>query len=115
MHKQVASKIVSNSLCVGCGVCSGVCSSKVLKMQWIDNGDLVTTVKGECPSGCSIYLQVCPFSDDPPNEDQIATSLFSKYSGIMHDSYMGYYLTSYVGYSTNTGHRERGAPGGIAT
>ena len=75
-HKQVVNQIVENDLCIGCGVCAGVCPSKLLTMDWVANGDLAVSIEGECPPSCSLCLDVCPFVDGNPNEDQITEIKF---------------------------------------
>lgn len=115
LHLDVASKIVSNGICRGCGVCAGVCPSKVLEMAWREDGDRVCIKVGECPPKCDLCLRVCPFNDQIHNESTLAEERFGAIPGIYHDEAVGYYLSSYVGYSLMAGHRSRGSSGGICT
>ncbi|HWG42395.1 MAG TPA: Coenzyme F420 hydrogenase/dehydrogenase, beta subunit C-terminal domain [Gemmataceae bacterium] len=57
------------------------------------------------------YLEVCPFSNQSPNEDDIAQQLFAG----PHDPNVGYHLASYVGYVAEGGYRQRGTAGGFVT
>ena len=115
MYFDVISKISNNDLCVGCGVCAGICPSKVLKMSWQDNGDRVPIKIGECPPKCDLCLRVCPFNDQPHNENTLGEESFATISGIQYHELVGYYLSSYVGYSTMADHRSCGASGGMCT
>ena len=63
-HKQVVSEIVDHDLCIGCGICAGVCPSNILKMGLRLNGDLAPSIDGECPPSCSACLKVSPFTDE---------------------------------------------------
>ncbi|OQB85814.1 MAG: F420H2 dehydrogenase subunit F [Planctomycetes bacterium ADurb.Bin126] len=66
-----------------------------------------------CGKSCRLCRQVCPFSDDLPDEDALAQELFAGVPGIARHPITGYYLGAMVGYSL--AHRERGASGGLAT
>lgn len=115
MHLDVTSKVVSNDICRGCGVCAGVCPSKALEMSWQENGDRVPIKVGECPPECDLCLRVCPFNDQAYNECTLAEERFGAIPGIQHDEAVGCYLSAYVGYSTVAGHRSRGSSGGMCT
>jgi len=115
VHQDVISKIVSNDLCIGCGVCAGVCPSKVLEMNWQENGDRAPIKVGGCPPKCDLCLRVCPFNDQSHNESTLAAERFGALQGIQHDEAIGYYLSIYVGYSTTADHRARGSSGGMCT
>lgn len=115
MHRDVVSGIVGNDVCVGCGLCAGICPSRVLKMAWQDNGDRVPVKVRECAPECSLCLRVCPFSDQACYEDALAKERFGRILQVQHDQTVGYYLSTYVGYSATADHRSRGASGGMCT
>ena len=114
-HPDVTSKIVENGVCIGCGVCAGVCPSKVLEMTWQENGDRVPIKVEACPSKCDLCLRVCPFNDHASDEDSLAIERFGEIPGIQYDEAVGYYLSTYVGYSAIGEQRSQGSSGGMAT
>jgi coenzyme F420 hydrogenase subunit beta len=115
MHLDVISRIVSNDVCRGCGVCAGVCPSNALEMTWQGNGDRVPIKLRECPPKCDFCLRVCPFNDQAYTESTLAEERFGAVPCIQHDESVGYYLSAYVGYSTIAAHRSRGSSGGMCT
>lgn len=115
MHAQTILAIVDNDLCVGCGVCAGCCPSNNLRMHWKDNGDRSPALMGECPPHCKICLKVCPFGPSSNSEDRLALARFAGIEGITQYKEIGYYLSTFVGYSCRGDQRERGASGGMAT
>lgn len=115
VHLNMIFKIINNDICRGCGVCAGVCPSKILEMAWQENGDRVPIKVEECPPRCDLCLRVCPFNDQDNNESTLAEECFKTIPGVQHDEAIGYYLATYVSYSTVAGHRSRGSSGGMCT
>jgi len=107
--------IVKNDMCIGCGICAGVCPSECLEMQWSARGELIPVKVEDCCQQCGICIKVCPFSDSDINQDKIAEKRFSKISDVNFQTEIGYYLECYVGYSLRNKQREFGASGGMAT
>ena len=58
MKKNVISEIVEHQLCIGCGISAGVCPSRILKMDWKDNGETSPKLLGSCPNVCDICLNL---------------------------------------------------------
>ncbi len=115
MKPNVIEKVVQNNICIGCGVCSGVCPANVLRMEFNKYGEYNPVESPGCLKNCKLCLEVCPFYDQNENEDDLASDNFSGIEGIKHLKETGYYLDSYVGYSNANDHRGNGASGGIAT
>ncbi|MCK4851748.1 MAG: 4Fe-4S dicluster domain-containing protein, partial [Candidatus Omnitrophica bacterium] len=114
--KNVCTEVVANDLCIGCGICAGLCPSGALDIEFNGSGEYVARVDGaRCREQCSICLRVCPFADREDDESTIGGGLFGGAAGIRHTPETGYYLGAFVGYSTTDGHRENGASGGMAT
>jgi len=113
---SICAGVVAHDLCIGCGLCAGVCPQKTLEMRFNEFGEYVAVdVKGTCSKDCDICLRVCPFSDQVENEDALAEKIFADIPDIEHRTETGYYLSSLVGYSNLNGHRANGASGGLAT
>lgn len=112
MKLNVISEIVESDLCIGCGVCAGVCPQEVLKMRDNKYGEYIPYETQKCHLGCGICLEVCPFNNNE-NETQIGAKIYGTLEGIKYLPEVGHYFESYVGYSNNF--RNCGASGGITT
>lgn len=111
---NVCTNVVPKDLCIGCGVCAGVCPTGTLEMRWSDQGLRIPIDHGQCSPKCTRCLQVCPFVDSGKTEDEIAEALYGHLPGVGHRSESGYYISTYWGYSTGDT-RTNGASGGLAT
>ncbi|MCE5305746.1 4Fe-4S dicluster domain-containing protein [bacterium] len=105
-------EIVKNDLCIGCGTCAGICSRKVLEIQDNEYGEYIPTEVQACDSGCGLCLEVCPFGNNE-NETQMGAKIYGSIERVKYLFETGYYLDSYVGYSTNF--RQSSASGGMTT
>jgi coenzyme F420 hydrogenase subunit beta len=111
---KVISVVVQNDLCIGCGICVPVCPSKVLEMDWNENGFLIPNLSGDCDSSGEC-LKVCPFNpfptDEVSTENELA-KLFLREAPNFHQK-VGKYYNTYVGYSEK--YRLTSSSGGLAT
>ena len=112
---NVTNLTVENDYCIGCGVCAGVCPYNNLHMGWSPKGELIPHKNNFCNDKCSICLDICPFNNHEINQDDIASSLFSKTHNIKYNENTGYYLNCYVGFQKDTSKRLKSASGGLAT
>lgn len=113
---NVCTEVVEHDLCIGCGMCAGVCPKGTLQIQWNDYGGYSPQdTKSRCSESCHMCLRACPFYDQDDNEDTIANELYGNIPGIRYKPEAGYYLNNYVGYSNVADHRKNGASGGLAT
>lgn len=108
--------VVKNDLCIGCGACVALCARHHLAID-MEQGGLykVKRQHGNCPDKCGLCIQVCPFGEGNPNEDDLATSLFSCETAPDYIPVMGYVLSTWVGYSKRIDQRLSGASGGLTT
>lgn len=111
---NVCSEIVPRGLCIGCGVCSGLCPVDNLCMEWTVEGMMQPVDQGKCLPECHRCLHVCPFADQTEDEDVIANACFGDIPGIQRTSEVGWHLKSYVGFAGGS-YREHGASGGMAS
>lgn len=101
-------------LCIGCGVCSGICPAQQITMDWNQEGQWAPQGGKDCLSQCGLCRQTCPFGPDAVNETVIGERLFGGYPNIQYQPELGYFIGTYVGYVEHGGFRERGASGGLA-
>ena len=106
--------VVNGGYCIGCGACASVNGSPI-QMKLDDDGRIQATwdFSRQHSNPITSLQSVCPFSDEGPNEDQIAEELFGK-DCTYHDQ-IGYYLSSYAGYVSEGEFRDRGSSGGMGT
>jgi coenzyme F420-reducing hydrogenase beta subunit len=107
--------IVKSGYCIGCGACCSVQGSN-LKMAFDEHGQYKPSVSDTAPLEAAAHqkaLEICPFSDHGPNEDQIGESLYG--SSNKHHSMLGYYGELYIGHARAGGIREIATSGGIIT
>ena len=115
MSDTVFSKIVAQGLCIGCGVCAGVCPENLLSIKFNEFGEYNACEDKPCDVNCGLCLKVCPFFSENENEDVLAKELYANIPEIQHRKETGYYLRSYYGYSLENDHRANGASGGLTT
>ncbi|KXS41972.1 MAG: 4Fe-4S ferredoxin [Methanolobus sp. T82-4] len=111
--KSTIESIVNNNLCIGCGICAGVCPQQLLNMDFDIYGKYIPSLRISCSKECGLCMKVCPFNDENENETEIGKKLFGYTENIQHSEETGYYLNSFVGYSSEF--RETSASGGLAT
>lgn len=111
---KVLTSVVENDLCIGCGLCTYVCPSSALKMQWNDFGFLVADSSGDCCDE-GVCLTVCPFNpeekDTSKNETGLAKSFLTE--ATQSDDKLGRFIGLYAGHSEK--HRPTSSSGGIAS
>ncbi|WP_430974581.1 Coenzyme F420 hydrogenase/dehydrogenase, beta subunit C-terminal domain [Sunxiuqinia rutila] len=111
---KVIKTVVSNDLCIGCGLCVYKCPNKALEMKWNEYGFLTPTLSGNCDTTGNC-VSVCPFNPCP--DDEVKTEIeiaeiFLKASPSYHPK-IGKYHGIYAGYSKQ--YRLTSSSGGIAT
>lgn len=112
----VIENVVNRDLCVGCGVCAGICATKSLQMVFNRYGEYVPIYsEAGCKRLCGLCLEVCPFFNSEYYEDSLGETEYSQENGISHRPEIGYYLSSYAGHVIDEERRWNSASGGLAT
>lgn len=114
--RNVCESIVPADLCIGCGLCAGVCPPQVLDMRFNQYGEYIPVeYRQGCLPRCDLCLRACPFWDQEGNEDTLASQAFGAVPNIQKTPETGYYLAAFAGYSLRDEHRLSAASGGLAT
>ncbi len=111
---KVIEFVVSNDLCIGCGLCVYKCPSDALEMHWNKYGFWIPKLKGDCDTQGDC-LKICPFNPIPEEEvrtESEIAELFLTETTKFHYK-IGRYNGLYVGYSNDF--RLTSSSGGIAT
>lgn len=115
-HKNVCTEVVGKNLCIGCGLCAGICPRENLRIEFNRFGEYnALQIGNRCGEQCDLCLRVCPFYNNNDNEDTLGRKLFAGTPGIKHTPETGYYIDAFVGYSNVKSHRKNGSSGGLAT
>lgn len=107
-------RVINGGFCVGCGACA-VLDASPMRISLNAYGQyqalpVRTLTAAESPSSVS---RVCPFSNNIPNEDDIAERLFGKHCG--HHPRIGYHLKCYAGYVVEEDFHAMGSSGGLGS
>ena len=106
--------VTTKEICVGCGVCGGVCPTRHLRMDDNGFGEYRPYGSSNPCSDCGLCRTVCPF-EAGPNEDALGQELYSGVEGIQYTPETGYFLSSYVGGVSSDALRWSRTSGGLAT
>jgi coenzyme F420-reducing hydrogenase beta subunit len=116
-HKAVSelfNTVVQGGYCIGCGACASLPDSSI-NMTLDEYGHFVATLNpaADISNYNSKVLDVCPFSDASPNEDEIAQELFGE--NCLNHNRIGYHLATYAGFVKEGSFRQQGSSGGMVT
>ncbi len=111
--KQVK-EIIEGGYCIGCGACAAASSGQV-KIVEDEYGQYQAQIKPDADdTSLESALEVCPFSNEGLNEDQISEKVFDQEKGRVGDV-IGYYQSLYAGHVVDDEVREKVTSGGIIT
>ncbi|MCP4191021.1 MAG: coenzyme F420 hydrogenase [Planctomycetaceae bacterium] len=103
--------VLQGGYCVGCGACASLPDAGY-RMEFTEDRNY-QAVKSDPKGDESLAAKVCPFSDEAPNETEIAKQLFGP-DCQQHDK-LGYFLGAYAGHVETGEYRTQGSSGGMAT
>ncbi|QLL66218.1 coenzyme F420 hydrogenase (plasmid) [Sinorhizobium mexicanum] len=98
-----------SGLCIGCGACTARSDARATGMR-LDHYGQFKPPASHHPRG---FAQLCPFSPDAKNEDDIARERFA--SAKHCDPHIGRFEAAYVGYVRENTFRTDGSSGGMAS
>jgi coenzyme F420 hydrogenase subunit beta len=105
--------VIQGDYCIGCGACAAVNHSPFrIVMDELGRYQASADAASAAEAKCSA-LAVCPFSNEGPNEDAIAESLYG--GDCAHRGLIGYSLAEYAGYVSEGTFRRKGSSGGMGT
>ena len=105
-------EVVQNDLCTSCGICSGACSKNAIAFVYGKEKNVPKIDTSLCVN-CGICYEICPGKGIQLNT--ISKELFGKEPSIQVNKYVGHYLKSYTGHSTDENIRFHSATGGMVT
>ena len=111
---NVTHKVLAHDLCVGCGICAGVCPAKCIQIDVSKKGDLQPHINGNC-TDCAICLDVCPFFDHASSVTTVAEDMFAQQEGDQYQDILGHFQQCYIGYASASEKRFASASGGLLT
>ena len=114
--RNVCDYTVARDLCIGCGVCAGICPPQVLAMRENAFGEYIAVEERRgCLERCDLCIRCCPFADGPVNESGLATTQFADQDNISYSTETGYYLKVWAGHVLDPNHRNAASSGGLTT
>lgn len=109
MNQNLWSTVIENDYCIGCGACNFV--NPDYKIEMDKYGMYKASIEDSLSKPNDLASQVCPFSNDSKNEDELAESLYPNASS--KNTYFGKYIKNYVGFVEEGQFREKGSSGGF--
>jgi len=105
--------VISTEYCIGCGLCAPI-SKGQLKIEFNREGFYQPCGEWDQldANSAAQILEVCPFSDRGPHEDEIASSQFGH---LPHHEATGYYESIIAGFVNDGKQRFNASSGGILT
>ncbi len=108
---QLHDTVIKEDYCIGCGACTIIKGSPLrIRMNEYGNYEAYIDRQKKNVDGQIKLLDICPFSGESKNEDEIGQILFPKNK---KDSHIGNYLKCFAGYVADGDYRANGSSGGF--
>lgn len=104
-------KVIEGGYCIGCGICA-VNPSHAIEMKLDELGQYKPNYSYD--SNITNFNEICPFSGESQNEDQIANALF-KAENFEYTDALGYHYKIVAGYVQDDKRRLNSSSGGFIT
>lgn len=101
--------VIANNMCIGCGMCAAV-SPELYSISLNEYGLYVASSSSHVDTSA---LNVCPFAEGVPCEDDIARELYPSAQGYQQG--VGYFASCYAGHVASPQIRESSGSGGMGT
>lgn len=110
--KDLESTVLKNDVCIGCGACAYAEPGRYSMVE-TGNGFIKALCLDDPHKKLEVISakQVCPFSDDNLNEDEIAEKVFEQ--NLPYDSFIGKYIDCYAGRVVDDDIYQNSSSGGI--
>lgn len=112
MKPNIIELVVKKELCIGCGICAGVCPASVLKMSFNKIGIYEPFEEPGCLEKCKICVDACSFCTSQDDKNGLENGYFKTNSNMKFDDDLRYFLNTYEFYKTDTTQRITSASGG---
>lgn len=113
MHR-LRTEVIDTGLCIGCGVCVGICATGVGAMSLGTQGLHVPRFDEHACTSCGRCETVCPFLDSAAEHASFADELFSA-SGAKRNEAIGWVERSFAFAAEDDRVRAAGSSGGFVT
>lgn len=110
--KQNIYCVVKGNLCVQCGTCVSICPENCISLERNEKWNYVPKVNEEVCTNCGLCLRVCPGREVDFTSLSSCSNLKGQ-KGKGGHRYIGDYLHTFLGYSTEKEVRENASSGGI--
>lgn len=112
---RVIESVVARGMCIGCGLCVGVCPRPESNMRMAESGLWEPRLNAtECPAACGRCGAVCPFGSGDGTEPTLPARLFEG-PDVEFDAAVGHVRACYAGAHPDESARLQAASGGVVT